>query len=679
MTQHNASRLVATRILVSLLVITPAAFAADHREAPAIDPVIQQLLSVAEVGDPVASPHGRQVAYTVTRYEPAKDRRVANIWLTDLATRESRQLTFGPQGESDLAWHPEHSTIAFLSDRHDPDKGEAQLWLLPVDGGEAQRLTDIEGGIQDYAFSPDGSRIAAVVQDPDPFKAPDEDAAVTTPPPIVIDRFRFKEDTKGYLTRGQRIYMLDAESGAGEALDLPGFEPASPAFSPDGRTLAYVARGGDEPDRTEAWDVHLLDLETLADARAVAPSPMNDCGPGLIPRPRWSPDSTSILCVSAHTDRDNLYAQRMVKHIDVKAGTASLLTGALDRQIEHPRFAAGGERVYFTVEDDMTVQLASVPTRGGEIVRELEGRLTVAGFDPGADGSIVARIGRIDRPWELYTVDAGRAVPLTTHNDALLAGRPWQDAEAISFNAPDGTEVHGLLLRPVGAGKGQRHPTVLWIHGGPTSQFSYEPRPEPQLFAAHGYAVLLLNPRGSTGRGFEYSRGIYAAWGSVDVDDVLAGVDFAVEQGIADPDRLVVGGWSYGGMLTNYVIASDKRFRAAVSGASIANVWGGFGTDQYIRDYLSELGAPWDNPEAWNRISYPFLKANRIGTPTLFLVGEKDYNVPLLSTEQMYQALKVLRVPTQMVIYPGQPHSIGVPSYNADRWQRYLDWFERYL
>jgi dipeptidyl aminopeptidase/acylaminoacyl peptidase len=235
------------------------------------------------------------------------------------------------------------------------------------------------------------------------------------------------------------------------------------------------------------------------------------------------------------------------------------------------------------------------------------------------------------------------------------------------------------LLRPVGARKGRRYPTVLWIHGGPTSQFSYEPLLEPQLFAAHGYAVLLLNPRGSTGRGLDYSRGIYAAWGSVDVDDVLAGVDFAVEAGIADSERLVVGGWSYGGMLTNYVIASDNRFRAAVSGASIANVWAGFGTDQYIRDYLSELGAPWDNPEAWNRISYPFLKANRIKTPTLFLVGEKDYNVPLLATEQMYQALKVLRIPTQMVIYPGQPHSIGVPSYNADRWQRYLDWFGRYL
>ena len=165
----------------------------------------------------------------------------------------------------------------------------------------------------------------------------------------------------------------------------------------------------------------------------------------------------------------------------------------------------------------------------------------------------------------------------------------------------------------------------------------------------------------------------------MDVPDVLAGVDWAVDQGIADPDKLVVGGWSYGGMLTNYVIASDQRFKAATSGASISNVWGGFGTDMYIRDYLSELGTPWDNPDAYNRISYPFLQADRITTPTLFLVGEKDFNVPLLSSEQMYQALKVLEVPTRLVVYPGEPHSVSVPSYRVDIWQRYLEWYEEHL
>ena len=668
-----------TAVLASLSLAGAHASAVAADEPPRLDPVIEQLLNVVNVENPSLSPDGRRVAYLAGRHEPAKDRMVSDLWLVDIERRVSRQLTHGDAGKSNVAWHPTRNAITFLSDRHDPDEKEAQIWVLPMDGGEAQRLTEIEGGVQSYAFSDDGAHIAAVVPDPDPFEAPDEDAEITTAPPIVIDRFAFKEDKKGYLTRGQRIYLLDGETGEGAALDLPGQGPAAPAFSPDGKYLAYVAKGGDEPDRTEAYDVYLFDLATRGEARPLAPSPLNDCGPGSGTPPQWSPDSRSIACVSADSDQDNLYAQPMLKVLDVASGSARLLTESLDRNVGHPRFAPAGDRVLFTVEDDMTNQLASVPVGGGDVERLLTGRLSANAFEIADTGRIVIRVGTIDRPWELYTVESGEAVQLTTHNDALLAQRPWQDAEAVSFESPDGTEVHGLLMRPVGAKTGRSYPTVLWIHGGPTSQFGYEPRREPQLFAAHGYAVLLLNPRGSTGRGVEFSRGIYANWGSVDVADVLAGVDYAVEEGIADPDRLVVGGWSYGGMLTNYVIASDTRFKAAASGASISNVRAGFGTDQYIRDYLSELGAPWENPEVWDRISYPFLQANKIETPTLFMVGEKDYNVPLLATEQMYQALQVLRVPTQMVIYPGQSHGLAAPSYNADRWQRYLDWFESYL
>jgi dipeptidyl aminopeptidase/acylaminoacyl peptidase len=679
-----ASRHAAAGVcLIGLLAIgRPGPAGAEGEQAvldPVLDPVIDLLLSVEIVGRPAISPDGGRVAYVVERHDPTRDRMVQDIWLTEVGSRSSRRLTFTDEDESEVAWHPTADAITFLSDRHDPEKMEAQLWMLPMTGGEAWRLTDVRGGIEDYAWSADGARIAAVVMDPDPFEPPDEDARITTAPPIVIDRFAFKTDGEGYLTRGQRIYLLDGETGEGEALALRGHEPGSPSFSPDGRYLAYVAKGAEEPDRTEAYDVYLLDLASERPPQALAPSPMNDCGPDLVMRPRWSPDSRHIACISAHPDRDSLYAQSEIKILDVESGESRVPTESLDLNVYEPRFSPDGRRVLFTVERDMTVELASIPLRGGEARTELAGPLTVDGYDVGPRGRVVARLGKIDRPAELYTVGSGKAVQLTTHNDALLAERPWQGAEAIRFESPDGTEVHGLLMRPVGAREGRRYPTVLWLHGGPTSQFAYEPRREPQLFAAHGYAVLLINPRGSTGRGVEYSRGIYAAWGSVDVADVLAGVDYAVEAGVADPDRLVVGGWSYGGMLTNYVIASDQRFKAAVSGASISNVWAGFGTDMYIRDYLSELGTPWDDPEAWNRVSYPFLHADRISTPTLFLVGENDYNVPLLATEQMYQALKVLRVPTRMVIYPGQSHSFDVPSYDADAWRRYLAWFDEYL
>jgi len=191
--------------------------------------------------------------------------------------------------------------------------------------------------------------------------------------------------------------------------------------------------------------------------------------------------------------------------------------------------------------------------------------------------------------------------------------------------------------------------------------------------------VVAANPRGSSGRGEAFCKAIYADWGDVDAQDVLAAVDDAVARGIADPNRLGVGGWSYGGMLTNYVIAQDTRFRAATSGASISNILAGYGTDQYVRDYEYELGRPWEHPEVWTRISFPFYHADRIVTPTLFLCGEKDFNVPLLNSEQMYQALRSLGRDTRLIIYPGQFHGIGKPSYVRDRMQRYLDWYATHL
>jgi dipeptidyl aminopeptidase/acylaminoacyl peptidase len=235
------------------------------------------------------------------------------------------------------------------------------------------------------------------------------------------------------------------------------------------------------------------------------------------------------------------------------------------------------------------------------------------------------------------------------------------------------------VIKPPDYKPGQKYPTILSIHGGPVSQFNNEFSFVWQLYAAYGYVVVAANPRGSSGRGEAFAKAIYADWGNLDRQDVLAAVDHVVSQGLADPARLGVGGWSYGGMLTNYVIASDTRFKAAISGAGTSNILAGYGTDMYIREYEAELGTPWKNPEAWMRVSYPFLHADRIVTPTLFVCGEKDFNVPLLNSEQMYQALSSLGRPTQLVIYPGEYHEIVRPSYQRDRMQRYLDWYGKYL
>jgi len=669
-------RLFTALLAVTVLVYGHGSYADD--QAPPMDPTISALLSMKRVGAPAVSPDGKHAAYIVSQADLATDSNTTDIWLVETATGKTRQLTYSSASESAIAWHPTHHAITFLTDRENEDDGISQVWLLPLAGGEARPITHIEQGVDDYVVAPSGQQLAVVATESDPFEAPPEDAEITTAPPIVIDRFAFKSDGVGYLTQAQHIYLVDLESGESEQLELPGAEHASPAYSPDGKYLAYVAKGAADPDRTSDYDVYLHPLSGRGKTRPAASSPLNDCGPGLQTRPVWHPDSSAIACISGDEDKDNLYAQYMLKLIELPSGKQSLLTEALDLWVYEPAFNGSGDRLYVVVEKDRTQMLASVATGGGDFREELSGPLSVSSFGIGGD-RVVARIGTAAKPYELHTVEAGSATAITAHNAQNLAQFPWQPVEEISFNSADGTRVNGLLMLPANYRKGRDYPTVLWIHGGPTSQFAHEPRRDPQLFAAHGYAVLMINPRGSTGRGIDYAKGIYGAWGSVDVPDVLAGVDWAVKQGIADPDQLVIGGWSYGGMLTNYVIASDQRFKAAASGASISNAWAGFGTDMYIREYLSELGAPWENPEGYNRISYPFLHADRISTPTLFLVGEKDYNVPLLSSEQMYQALKVLNVPTRLVVYPGQPHSISVPSYEADIWQRHLDWFAEHL
>jgi tetratricopeptide (TPR) repeat protein len=239
--------------------------------------------------------------------------------------------------------------------------------------------------------------------------------------------------------------------------------------------------------------------------------------------------------------------------------------------------------------------------------------------------------------------------------------------------------VDGFLTRPVDGKPGIKVPTILRIHGGPAAQFSTGFNFEWQIFAAQGYAVVAGNPRGSTGYGRDYSYALFAKWGEPDFEDEMAVVDQAVAMGVADADRLGVGGWSYGGILTNYVISKTTRFKAATSGASASNILAGYGTDHYQHEYETELGLPWKNTEAYLKLSGPFLKADQIKTPTLFLGGEADMNVPLLNTEQMYQAVRRLGISTELVIYPGHNHGLTKPSYIKDRYERYLKWYDTYL
>ena len=371
------------------------------------------------------------------------------------------------------------------------------------------------------------------------------------------------------------------------------------------------------------------------------------------------------------------YGTRHLAVVAASGGEPRILTATLDRNIGNPMWSADGKSLRFVVEDDNTQWLGSVAASGGTVQRIAGGRPVIEALDQ-AKGHMVALVEDPSHPPEAYAVEGTNLRRLSRQNDAWLADVQLAPVEDTILHSKDGTEVHGFLLKPVNYASG-RVPTILRLHGGPQSQFDYGFNFEWQILAANGYAVVAANPRGGTGRGQDYAKALYADWGGPAVPDVLAAVDDAVARGIADPNRLGVGGWSYGGMLTNYTIASDQRFKAATSGASISNIFAGYGTDQYIRDYEMELGKPWEHVDVWMKNSYPFFHVDKIVTPTLFLGGDKDFNVPLLNGEQMYQALKSRGVPTELIIYPGQFHGLKRPSFLRDHYKRYLDWYAKYL
>jgi len=291
---------------------------------------------------------------------------------------------------------------------------------------------------------------------------------------------------------------------------------------------------------------------------------------------------------------------------------------------------------------------------------------------------MVTLISEPKLPTEVFVLENQKLRQLTETNKDLLNQLNLAEVENFQCKSKDGTEIEGFIFKPPGFDTKFRYPALLRNHGGPVSQYDFGFKFDAQLFAANGYVVIMMNPRGSSGYGQDFSVALWADWGNKDFEDVMAGVDYAIEKGYADPERLGVGGWSYGGILTNYVITQTDRFKGAITGASEVLFRSNYGHDHYQSVWEKELGLPWKNAEAWERIS-PFNKVENIVTPTLIMCGEKDWNVPVLNSEQLYQALRRLGRTTQLVVYPDQHHGIRIPSFQKDRYERYLAWYDKYV
>ena len=617
----------------------------------------------------MVSRDGRQVAYGLG----------GRIYVASLSGGEPRAVTSAGSTAWNPWWSRDGSALYFLSDR----AGTSQLWKLPLTGfGEAEQVTEFKQGVDDINFSPDESRLLFQFADTQlkeaekPENEPDaKDGKSAAGEPFVITRLEFKEDDgEGYLTgdRAEHLHVLDLATGKLTQLTSGAYTESDAAWSPDGHRIVFASNREQEPDASYRSDLWVVDAGN-ADKGATLVRLTDD--ERSKSEPAFSPDGKSIAFLVA---ADGVYGAPQVAVMPATGGEARVLTAAHDRWVNGFQFSADGEWIYFIYENLGGNQVARVRPSDGRLEQVIEGERGIGDADLAKSGAIVARVETGNRAPEIHVFSGGRERALTRINADFHERVALGAKESVSFKAPDGTEVQAFVTKPPDFVAGRRYPTILHIHGGPVGQFGWGFDFKPQYLAAQGYVVVEPNPRGSTGRGEDFVRAIYQTWGITDYDDLIAAVDHVIALGYADPERLAVTGYSYGGYMTNVVITRTDRFKAAATGAGHSYIVANYGHDIYQKWYNWELGPPWENREKYDRLS-PLLQAGKVTTPTIFLGGREDWNVPLLNAELFYQSLRTKGVPTELIVYPGAHHGGWPKEFERDYLERVRAWFDRYL
>jgi len=566
----------------------PSVVAQAAPAAPAAQRAItvDDVFELRDVRDPQITEDGKWVAYTVATAKLKEDKNEMRIWMAPAGGGEAIVMTAEDVSSSHPRWSPDGKYLAFLSKRNE---GKTQVWLLNRMGGEAQRLTDAIQDVDDFAWSPDSKRLVLVLRDPTPeeledAKAKDKDKPGSsdkgkdekdakpkkpkTPPPFVVDRYRFKTDTVGYLDRRRtHLYVFDVATKAVVQITSGDFDDNEPAWSPDGKLLAFRSnRSTPDPDRTYDTNIWVVAADNTDKGAHLTQVTTN---PGADAAPSWSPDGKWIAYVTQVEPKLLVYATHHIAVSPAEGGEAKVLTRSFDRMSRSPRFSPDGKFVYFVADDDGTQNLFRIPATGGEITRAISGNVVVSGYTIARSGDIAAQIASMARPGEIFTTTtSGGPLTRVTHvNDAFMARIRIVTPEYVKFKSKDGTTVAGYLYKPLDYVAGKKYPTLLHPHGGPVGSYYGDFNHFSQLFAANGYVVLEPNPRGSSGYGQDFCKAIFADWGNKDYQDDMAMVDYAIAQGVADPDKLGVGGWSYGGISTDFIITQTTRFKAAISGA----------------------------------------------------------------------------------------------------------------
>ncbi|HEY8292930.1 MAG TPA: S9 family peptidase [Thermomicrobiales bacterium] len=637
---------------------------------------IEEIVTLALPGDAQISPDGRSVAYVLA--DMAKDGAVrhAHLWLVPMdGSMPPRELTASPRQDTTPRWSPDGRTLAFLSDRNEENKQD--IYLLPVSGGEAQRLGDLHGGLAELSWSPEGATLAVIVTDPE---TDDEKK-----------RKENKDDAYVVESRQHRKYahlwLVDVATGTATQCgpdDLHVWTGNGYAWSPDGARIAIV--GSAKPGWAHGFGGTALHLLSVADGTAHEIAGAY----GTPSSPRWSPDGTTLAFIARPERAAQGAGVLMLCDLDsgrIESRLADVEQGKndvcwLDNRTLLLTILDGTAHMlhrYVVPDDEMSTPLGHFPTRGA-----FPGNASILMTVDAAGENVAVVHGDMAHPFEIWAGPLSGSMRQISDHNGWMGDRSIAPSRVIHWAAADGRQIAGVLVTPDPALHGDGpYPLIVQVHGGPAGVYVEDLQLTwsrwGQLLAANGYAVILPNPRGSSGRGDPFQTLNYADWGGNDMDDILRGVDAVIAEGIGDAERTGIGGWSYGGFMTAWTESQTARFKAAIVGAGLCNLVSFYGTTD-IRDWHeSHFGAPLseDAGRYWDHSAMKYLA--QVTTPTLILHGEKDERVPFAQGQEWFAALTRRGLPVEFVAFPREPHAIEERAHQRTLLNRVVAWYDQWV
>jgi dipeptidyl aminopeptidase/acylaminoacyl peptidase len=680
MTPRLRSALHALVVLPFLAAVAPTPAAAQARPITPDD-----LWSMGRVGAPVLSPDGRQVAYTITRYDLETNGSKTDIWLVPTAGGAPVRFTGADASSREPVWSPDGRSLVFISNR---DATGAQLWLQPVGGGDSRRITAVEGGVSGRpVWSADGRRIlfsTRVWPEGDAAAARARRLAEGPSSAQIYDELMVRHWDSWRDGRRNQVFVLEVATGETRnatpgAYDSPpialgGFQDYH--ISPDGREIAFV-RNVSSPDAVGTGnDVWLVPAEG-GEPRRLTEGRGNDVAP------QYSPDGRYVAYLSMERPGFEADRKRLMLY-DRARGTHRELTEGFDRSVYFYQWSGDSRTLHLLTSDEIHNAVYRVPVSGGRPVRITHGTYDGA-LAVSRDGrTLVVARQATDRPTDLYALDArGRVLrQLTRENEALVSELALQPAEPFWFQGAGGTRVQGFLVKPPGFDPSRRYPVVYLVHGGPqgvwADQWHY--RWNANMFAAPGYVAVLVNPRGSTGYGQRFTDEISQDWGGKVFEDLMLGLDHVLEAyPFLDGSRVGAAGASYGGYMMNWFAGNTDRFRALINHAGLFDIRSMYGATEELWFPEWEFGGTlYENPEGYERWN-PVHHVQNFRTPMLVIHGQLDYRVPVEQGLQTFTALRRNGVPARLLYFPDENHWILKPQNAMVWWETMYEWLDEHL